>query len=194
MAFATGTRLGPYEIVAPAGAGGMGEVFRARDTRLNREVAIKVLSSRLNHNPNLLARFEREAKAISGLQHPNICVLHDIGRQDEVNFLVMEFLQGETLAARFQEKGPLALDEVLKIAAEIAGALSMAHRKGIIHRDLKPGNIMLTGTGAKLLDFGLAKYAGTDADEETLDATLTGAGAWNPSLHGSRAVTWKNSR
>jgi formylglycine-generating enzyme required for sulfatase activity/cephalosporin-C deacetylase-like acetyl esterase len=175
IALATGTRLGPYEIIAPAGAGGMGEVFRARDTRLNREVAIKVLSSRLNHNTNLLARFELEAKAISGLQHPNICVLHDIGRENDVNFLVMEFLDGETLAARLQEKGPLPLDEVLKTAAEIAGALSMAHRKGIIHRDLKPGNIMLTATGAKLLDFGLAKYVGHDAYAETLVPSLSNA-------------------
>jgi eukaryotic-like serine/threonine-protein kinase len=174
MALPSGTKLGPYEVQSPLGAGGMGEVYRARDTRLDREVAIKVLPSHLSQNPDLRARFEREAKAISGLQHSNICVLYDVGRQDAVDFLVMEYLEGETLSARIK-KGPLPLDEALKTAISVASALGAAHRKGIIHRDLKPGNIMLTDSGVKLLDFGLAKYepAGK-ADERTMTEVLTG--------------------
>jgi eukaryotic-like serine/threonine-protein kinase len=156
MPLAAGTKLGPYEIVSQLGAGGMGEVYRSRDSRLDREVAIKVLPAHLNQSSELRARFEREAKAISGLQHPHICVLYDIGRQDDVDFLVMECLEGETLSARLARK-PLALDETLRIAIEIADALDKAHRSGIVHRDLKPGNVMLTKGGAKLLDFGLAK-------------------------------------
>jgi Tol biopolymer transport system component len=156
MALTSGTKLGPYEIVSPLGAGGMGEVYRARDTRLDRTVAIKVLPSDLSSNSELKQRFEREARAISALQHPNICTLHDIGSQDGVDYLVLECLEGQTLAARL-EKGPLPVDQVLKVGKEIAEALQKAHSQGIIHRDLKPANIMLTKSGAKLMDFGLAK-------------------------------------
>src|SRR5438309_7854638 len=156
MTVAPSMKLGPYEIVAPVGAGGMGEVYRARDTRLERTVAIKVLPSHLSTNPDLRARFEREAKAVSSLQHPHICVLHDVGSQDGVDFLVMEYLEGETLASRLARK-PLTADEILRIATELADALEKAHRSGIIHRDLKPGNVMLTKGGSKLMDFGLAK-------------------------------------
>src|SRR5207237_4962849 len=151
-----GTRLGPYEISTPLGAGGMGEVYRAQDTRLNREVAIKVLPAELSANAQLRARFEREAKSISSLNHPNICTLHDVGSEDGVDFLVMELVEGESLADRLA-RGPLPPDLVLKTAVEIADALDKAHRRGITHRDLKPGNVMLTKSGAKLLDFGLAK-------------------------------------
>jgi eukaryotic-like serine/threonine-protein kinase len=155
MRLAPGKQLGPYEITAALGVGGMGEVYRARDTRLERTVAIKILSQ-LSSDPGRRQRFEREAKAISGLNHPNICVLHDIGHQDGIDYLVMECVEGETLAKRL-EKGPLPLEQVLKYGAQIADALDKAHRAGIVHRDLKPGNIMLTPTGLKLLDFGLAK-------------------------------------
>src|SRR5246127_1139930 len=156
MALTAGTRLGPYEIQSPLGAGGMGEVYRGRDTRLDRTVAVKVLTSHLSDNPELKQRFEREAKAISSLNHPNICTLFDVGSQDGVDFLVMEHLEGETLAERLK-KGPLPLAQVLKIGIELAEALEKAHHAGLIHRDIKPGNIMLTKSGAKLLDFGLAK-------------------------------------
>src|ERR1700716_2760513 len=159
MALTSGTKLGPYEIQSLLGAGGMGEVYRARDARLDREVAIKVLAAHLSDNLELRTRFEREAKAISGLQHPNICVLYDVGRQDGVDFLVMEYLQGETLSARLERK-PLTTDETLRIAIDVADALDKAHRSGIVHRDLKPGNVMLTKSGAKLMDFGLAKAIG----------------------------------
>ncbi len=154
----SGTKLGPYEITGAIGAGGMGEVYRARDTRLGRDVAIKVLPQQLTQNADAKQRFEREARAVSSLNHPRICTLHDIGHQDGTDFLVMEFLEGETLARRL-EKGPLATAELLRIAIEIADALEKAHRQGVIHRDLKPGNIMLTKSGAKLMDFGLAKSA-----------------------------------
>ena len=156
MPLATGTQLGPHEILGPLGAGGMGEVYKARDTRLDREVAIKVLPPHLADSPLLRQRLEREAKAISSLSHPHICALHDIGRQDGIDYLVMEYLEGQTLAQRL-EKGPLPQDKALGIATEIADALHQAHKQGVVHRDLKPGNIMLTSTGAKLLDFGLAK-------------------------------------
>ena len=151
-----GTRLGPYEITGAIGAGGMGEVYRARDTRLERIVAVKVLSPRLADNPASRERFEREARTIASLNHPHICVLHDIGHQNDTEYLVMEYLEGETLAERLK-KGALPLEQVLQYAIEIADALDKAHRKGITHHDLKPGNIMLTKTGTKLLDFGLAK-------------------------------------
>jgi len=156
MPLASGTKLGPYEIQSPLGAGGMGEVYRAKDTRLDRTVAIKVLPTHLSADPELKQRMEREAKAISALQHANICTLHDIGTQEGTDFLVMEYLEGQTLAERLR-KGPLPLDQVLRIATEIAQALEKAHQQGIIHRDLKPANIMLTKAGTKLMDFGLAK-------------------------------------
>jgi eukaryotic-like serine/threonine-protein kinase len=158
MGLNLGTKLGPYEVGSPLGAGGMGEVYRGKDTRLGRDVAIKVLPESFVADAAALARFEREAKTISGLNHPHICVLYDVGHQDGVEYLVMEYLEGETLAKRL-EKGPLALEQVLKYGAQIANALDRAHRSGIVHRDLKPGNVMLTATGAKLLDFGLAKEA-----------------------------------
>ena len=163
MALTNGTQLGPYEIAAPLGAGGMGEVYRARDTRLDRSVAIKILPADLSGDAVRRQRFEREAKVVSSLNHPNICTLYDIGQQDGVDFIVMEFLEGQTLAERL-EKGPLPVAQVLAYGAQIASALDKAHRNGVTHRDLKPGNIMLTQTGAKLLDFGLAKA----------EATLTG--------------------
>src|SRR5215831_13592909 len=156
MALTSGTRLGPYEIQSPLGAGGMGEVYQARDTRLDRVVAIKILPSHLSDNPEARQRFDREARAISSLTHPNICTLYDVGHQDGMNYLVMEFLQGETLADRLI-KGPLPLEQVLKYGIEICEGLEKAHRSGVVHRDLKPGNIMLTKAGAKLMDFGLAK-------------------------------------
>jgi serine/threonine protein kinase/Tol biopolymer transport system component len=156
MAILPGRRLGPYEILSSIGAGGMGEVYRARDTRLDRIVAIKVLPPHLADRPELRERFEREARTIASLNHPHICTLHDIGKQDGIDFLVMEYLEGETLAQRLQ-KGALPLEQVLQFAIEISDALDKAHRKGVTHRDLKPGNIMLTKTGTKLLDFGLAK-------------------------------------
>ncbi len=150
------TKLGPYEIQSPLGAGGMGEVYRANDTRLDRTVAIKILPTHLSANPEFKQRFEREARAISSLNHPHICHLYDIGSQDGTDFLVMEFLDGETLADRLR-KGALPFPELVKIGIEVAEALEVAHRAGIVHRDLKPGNIMLTKSGTKLMDFGLAK-------------------------------------
>lgn len=158
MPLTSGTKLGPYEIHSLLGAGGMGEVYRARDTRLERTVAIKVLPEHFSQNTELRQRFEREARAISSLNHPNICTLYDIGNQEGTEYLVMEYLEGETLAARLT-RGTLPLRETLKIGMEVADALDKAHRGGIVHRDLKPGNIMLTKGGAKLLDFGLAKSA-----------------------------------
>ena len=156
MALAAGTKLGPYEITAAIGAGGMGEVYRARDTRLDRTVAIKVLPARVADKSELRERFEREARTIASLNHPHICTLYDIGQQDGTDYLVMEYLEGETLAERLK-KGPLPLSQTLQYAIEIADALDKAHRKGITHRDLKPSNIMVTKSGTKLLDFGLAK-------------------------------------
>jgi eukaryotic-like serine/threonine-protein kinase len=158
MVLSSGAKLGPYEIVAPLGAGGMGEVYCARDTRLNRSVAIKVLPAHLSQNSEAKERFDREARAISSLSHPNICHLYDVGQQGGTSYLVMEYLEGETLADRLL-KGPLPLDQVLKVGAEICDGLEKAHCSGVAHRDLKPSNIMLTKTGAKLMDFGLAKPA-----------------------------------
>ncbi|HZI66082.1 MAG TPA: protein kinase [Thermoanaerobaculia bacterium] len=156
MTLPTGTRLGPYEIVAPIGAGGMGEVYRARDTRLERTVAVKVLPSHLAESPESRQRFEREARTISQLSHPHICALYDVGREGDTEYLVMEYLEGETLADRLA-RGALPIEQVLRYGCEIADALDKAHRQGIAHRDLKPGNVMLTKSGVKLLDFGLAK-------------------------------------
>jgi eukaryotic-like serine/threonine-protein kinase len=154
-----GTRLGPYEILAPLGAGGMGEVYRARDTRLGRDVAVKVLPQHLTEHAENRARFEREAKTVSSLNHPHICTLFDVGRDADTDYLVMELIEGETLAHRLA-RGPLPFDQVIAVGAQIADAISRAHRAGIVHRDLKPGNIMLTKSGAKLMDFGLARATG----------------------------------
>src|SRR5712692_8711558 len=163
MAVAAGTRLGPYEIQAALGAGGMGEVYKARDTRLDRIVAIKILPEAFAADPQFRERFDREARAISQLTHPHICTLYDVGHERDTDFLVLEYLEGETVAARL-EKGAMPPDLALQIAIEIASALDAAHRARIVHRDLKPGNIFLVrGRGAsipptaKLLDFGLAK-------------------------------------
>jgi serine/threonine protein kinase len=171
MALGPGTKLGPYEIQSPLGAGGMGEVYRARDTRLERAVAIKILPALLSSNPEAKQRFEREARAISSLNHPNICTLYDVGHQDGIDYLVMEFLEGQTLADRLM-KGPLPLDQMMKYGMQIADALDKAHRSGVMHRDLKPGNIMLTSTGAKLLDFGLARPTMPSASLATLTAIV----------------------
>jgi len=159
MPLAPGTRLGPYEIVAPLGAGGMGEVFRATDTRLGRDVAVKVLPQHLSASPEARARFEREAKMVSSLNHPHICALFDVGREGDTDYLVMELVEGETLAQRLG-KGALPAADVLHLGGQIADALDRAHRAGVIHRDLKPGNVMLTKSGAKLMDFGLARETG----------------------------------
>src|SRR5450432_1437843 len=156
MALISGTRLGPYQIQSPLGSGGMGEVYRALDTRLDRIVAVKILPSHLSEDPEAKQRFDREARTISSLNHPNICTLHDVGHQDGIDYLVMEYLEGDTLADRLR-KGPLPVEQVLKYGIEICQGLEKAHRSGVVHRDLKPGNIMLTKTGAKLMDFGLAK-------------------------------------
>jgi len=156
MTLSAGTKLGPYEILSPLGAGGMGEVYKAKDTRLDRTVAVKVLPAHLSASPDSRQRFEREARTISQLSHPHICALYDVGREKDVEYLVMELLEGETLAERLA-KGPLALEQTLRYGVEIADALDKAHRQGIVHRDLKPGNVMLTKSGVKLLDFGLAK-------------------------------------
>src|SRR5580704_18067514 len=173
MALASGTKLGPYEIQLPLGAGGMGEVYRARDTRLDRIVAIKILPSHLSENAEARQRFEREARTISSLNHPNVCTLHDVGHQDGIDYLVMEYLEGETLADRLR-KGPMPVEQVLKYAIEICEGLEKAHRSGVVHRDLKPGNIMLTKTGAKLMDFGLAKTSvASPGATSGLTATLT---------------------
>jgi len=178
---APGTSLGPYRILAPLGAGGMGEVYRAHDTRLGRDVAVKVLSPHLAATPEVRARFEREARTISQLNHAHICTLYDIGHQDGTDYLVMELLDGETLAHRL-EKGALPVADVLALGAQIADALARAHHAGVVHRDLKPGNVMLTKSGAKLMDFGLARAAGLAAapgvmtESPTVSRPLTAEG------------------
>ena len=173
MTLDTGTRLGPYEIETPIGAGGMGEVYRAKDTRLERVVAIKVLPTHFSERTDLKQRFDREAKVISNLSHPNICALFDVGHENGVDFLVMEYLEGDSLADRLSS-GPLPLEETLRIAVQVAQALDAAHRDAVVHRDLKPANVMLTKSGAKLLDFGLAKIGEVDgSDSSSLTALPT---------------------
>src|SRR5687768_8837839 len=163
MPFESGTRLGPYEIIAPLGAGGMGEVYRARDIRLDRTVAIKVLTGSLAADSDARQRFEHEARAIAALNDPHICTIHDVGRHGELDYLVLEYLEGETLADRLRRSPGLPIDQALTMAIQIGDALDRAHHAGIIHRDLKPGNVMLVRRGGpssvadvKLLDFGLA--------------------------------------
>jgi serine/threonine protein kinase len=182
VSLGAGKRLGPYEIVAPVGAGGMGEVYRARDTRLDRSVAIKVLPEYLSASAEIRQRFEREAKTISQLSHPHICALYDVGHEGGIDYLVMEYLEGEVLSDRLR-KGPLALDQVLRYGMEIGDALDKAHQQGIVHRDLKPANVMLTRSGVKLLDFGLAKEiradlgtGGGDGSASPTKGDLTGEG------------------
>ncbi|MGC2173066.1 MAG: serine/threonine-protein kinase, partial [Candidatus Sulfotelmatobacter sp.] len=187
MKLTSGTKLGPYEIQSLLGAGGMGEVYRARDTRLDRTVALKVLASHLSSSPELKQRMEREGRAISSLNHPNICQLYDIGSQNDTDYLVMEFLEGETLADRLR-KGAMPLAEALKIGIAVAEALAVAHRSGIVHRDLKPGNVMLTQGGAKLMDFGLAKPLGAQVaapGSGTVPPSFTAA----PTLSGPSPLT-----
>src|SRR5207342_534897 len=172
MTLSAGTKLGPYEIVAPIGAGGMGEVYKAKDSRLGRDVAVKVLSSHLSADAEIRQRFEREAKTISQFSHPHICALYDVGREGDTEYLVMELLEGESLADRLG-KGALPTEQVLRYGIEIADALDKAHRQGIVHRDLKPGNVMLTKSGVKLLDFGLAKAMAPVSPPSSLTALPT---------------------
>ena len=192
MALTSGSKLGPYEIQSPLGAGGMGEVYRARDTRLDRTVAIKILPAHLSDNLEAKQRFDREARAVSSLNHPNICTLHDVGHQEGIDYLVMEFLEGETLADRLI-KGPLSPAQVLKYGIEICEGLETAHRKGVVHRDLKPGNIMMTKSCAKLMDFGLAKAAPSIASSSSsLTMTLsTPAGSHPLTAQGSVVGTFQ---
>lgn len=170
MSLETGTSLGPYEIVARVGAGAMGEVYRARDTRLGRTVAIKILQRAVGDDRASRERFEREARAASSLNHPHICTVFDVGRDGAVDFLVVEFLDGQTLAERVAA-GPLPVEEVVTRGIEIAGALESAHRHHLVHRDLKPSNVMVTDTGAELLDFGLVKRTPDPAGPTLADAT-----------------------
>jgi pimeloyl-ACP methyl ester carboxylesterase len=192
MTLTMGMRLGPYEVLAPVGAGGMGEVYRARDTRLGRDVALKVLPSHMTESADARARFEREARVVSGLNHPHICTLHDLGREGAIDYLVMELVEGESLAQRLG-RGPLPTPDVLRIGAEIADALDRAHRAGVVHRDLKPGNVMLSRSGAKLMDFGLARQAlrgvwtagsqGALSQSPTIATPLTAEGAFVGTSH-----------
>ena len=177
VTLSAGTRLGPYEILAPIGAGGMGEVYKARDTRLERTVAVKVLPQHLSSSPEIRQRFEREAKTVSQFSHSHICALYDVGREGETEYLVMEYLEGETLSDRLA-KGALPLEQTLRFGVEIADALDKAHRQGIVHRDLKPGNVMITKSGVKLLDFGLAKAMAQPVQQSGMTAlpTVIGTG------------------
>src|SRR5689334_10883317 len=172
MPLQAGARLGPYEVVARLGAGGMGEVYRARDTRLGRDVAIKVLPQHLSEQPEIRSRFEREARTVSSLNHPNICTLFDVGREGDTDYLVMELIDGETLAQRLS-RGALPAAELLRLGVQIADALDRAHRAGVIHRDLKPANVMITRAGAKLMDFGLSR-ASAAGGGAGLSRTLSG--------------------
>jgi Tol biopolymer transport system component len=176
MQLEPGTKLGPYEVISSAGAGGMGEVYRAKDTRLDREVALKILPIGLGMNENLKRRFDREAKAISSLNHPHISTLYDVGEHEGTNYLVMEFCEGESLAVYIENRGALPSEELLRYGSQIADALDKAHRQGVVHRDLKPANIMITRSGVKLLDFGLAKYTGQsgliDPNENSVETAL----------------------
>src|SRR5262245_1308241 len=183
MNLAPSTRLGPYEIVSSLGAGGMGEVYKARDTRLDRTVAVKVMSASLAATPELRQRFEREARTLSALNHPHICTLHDLGQHNGLDYLVLEYVEGETLAKRL-ERRPLSIDEVIRRGVELAAALDRAHRAGVVHRDLKPANIMLTKTGAKILDFGLARLKGAASPRDAV-SVMTVA---NPALTGEGAI------
>jgi eukaryotic-like serine/threonine-protein kinase len=177
MPVSAGQKFGPYEILSPLGAGGMGEVYKARDTRLDRFVAVKVLPEHIAKREDLRQRFEREARAVASLNHPHICVLHDIGNQDGTGYMVMEHLEGETLAARIA-RGALPFDQALQLATQIADALDCAHRAGVTHRDVKPANLMLTRDGVKVLDFGLAKSGSKPPPtEQTLTAALTTEGS-----------------
>jgi eukaryotic-like serine/threonine-protein kinase len=174
MRLASGERLGPYEVISPLGKGGMGEVYRARDTRLGRSVALKVLPPEVSADSGFRERFEREARMVSALNHPNICTLFDIGRENQNDYIVMELLEGETLADRLA-RGRLTVGQAMQIGAQICGALGAAHRRGIVHRDLKPANVMITPNGVKLLDFGLAKPVIT-AEDKTRSLELTSEG------------------
>ncbi len=194
MSLAPGTRLGPYEVLAALGAGGMGEVYKARDSRLDRLVAVKILAPAMALSSAARERFEHEARAISRLSHPHICALFDVGREGDTSYLVMELLDGATLTSLVAQ-GPLPMSEVLRIGGAIADALAAAARAGIVHRDLKPGNVMVTRSGVKLLDFGLAKTlapagrtcrCGRPADGCGTDGT--GHVAWHGALHGARAM------
>ncbi|HSH00175.1 MAG TPA: serine/threonine-protein kinase, partial [candidate division Zixibacteria bacterium] len=187
MSIETGTQLGHYKILGPAGAGGMGEVYKATDLRLERTVAVKVLTSRVSHSTDIQARFEREAKVIASLNHPNICTLFDIGTHDGSDYLVMEYIEGESLDARIT-RGAMPPEELLRVAIQIADALDKAHKQGLVHRDLKPGNVMLTKEGAKLLDFGLAKLTGDSNSNPNFSAItqttpLTGQGVIIGTMH-----------
>src|SRR5262247_693114 len=175
MTLSAGTKLGPYEVLSTLGAGGMGEVYKARDTRLDRTVAVKVLPERMSSSPEVRQRFEREARTISQLSHPHICALYDVGREGDTEYLVMEYLEGETLSDRLT-KGALPLEQTLRYGQEIAQALDKAHRQGLVHRDLKPGDVMLTKSGVKLLDFGLAKAMETPAQPGTQTSLPTRQG------------------
>jgi Tol biopolymer transport system component len=190
MTLSAGSRLGPYEIVSPLGAGGMGEVYRAKDTRLDRTVAVKVLPAHLSSSAESRQRFEREAKTISQLSHPHICALYDVGREGETEYLVMEYLEGETLSDRLA-KGALPLEQTLRYGIEIADALDKAHRQGIVHRDLKPGNVMLTKSGVKLLDFGLAKAIAPAASPAALTSLPTAMGSPNLTQEGTILGTFQ---
>src|SRR5215831_2157635 len=190
MPLSTGSRLGPYEILSPLGAGGMGEVYKARDMRLERTVAVKVLPDHLSRSDEVRQRFEREAKTISALSHPHICALYDVGREGDTEYLVMEYLEGETLSDRLV-RGPLPLEQTLRYGLEIADALDRAHKQGIVHRDLKPGNVMLTRSGVKLLDFGLAKAMAPARPLGSLTALPTAIGGQNLTQEGTILGTFQ---